>query len=191
MSDNIPENIPEQIPDPPSEATSEVASLSSDQLAPAEQIAPLGEVVAVEQVAPAQISAAEVGTNAPEPLGSSARSVFIAIAGWIIPGLGHLVQRRIGRAMAGIIAVGTLAMIGMWMRGNIFPARSDDAFGLLGFIADAGSGIFYFLAHTIEKNGPDVSRAAGDYGTRLIATAGVLNMLFVLDALEISRGHKN
>jgi hypothetical protein len=47
------------------------------------------------------------------------------------------------------------------------------------------------LAHTIEKTGPDVSRAAGDYGTRLIATAGVLNMLFVLDALEISRGHKN
>jgi hypothetical protein len=180
MSDNIPENIPEQIPEPSPETISEAARLSSEELAPIEQIA------SGEQPVPVEAAGID-----PDRENSSARSVFIAIAGWIIPGLGHLVQRRIGRAMAGIIAVGTMAMIGMWMRGNIFPAHSDDAFGLLGFIADAGSGIFYFLAHTIEKSGPDVSRAAGDYGTRLIATAGVLNMLFVLDALEISRGHKN
>jgi hypothetical protein len=176
MSDNIPENIPEQIPEPSPEAV----SLSSGDLAPLENGAQLQPEVPVEAA----------GIDADRG-SSSARSVFIAIAGWIIPGLGHLVQRRVGRAMAGIVAVGTMAIIGLWMRGNVFPAHSDDAFGLLGFIADAGSGIFYFLAHTIEKSGPDVSRAAGDYGTRLIATAGVLNMLFVLDALEISRGHKN
>jgi len=132
----------------------------------------------------------EVPWNEREGRGT-ARSVFVAIAGWIVPGLGHLVQRRIGRAMAGFVVVGSMALMGLWMRGNVFPPRSDDAFGVLGFIADAGCGIFYLLAHTIEKTGPDVSRAAGDYGTRLMATAGVLNMLFVLDALEISRGHKN
>jgi hypothetical protein len=176
MSDNIPENIPEQIP----EAISEPAQLPSDEIVSAESAVDVGQVVAVE-----------VAVKEPEPRGSSARSVFIAVAGWIVPGLGHLFQWRIGRAMAGFAAVGTMAMVGLWMRGNVFPARSDDAFSLLGFIADAGSGIFYLLAHTIEKSGPDVSRAAGDYGTRLIATAGVLNMLFVLDALEISRGHKN
>jgi hypothetical protein len=176
MLDNIPENIPEQIP----EVISEPAQLSSEEIAAVESTVIIEEVVAVEVV-----------TKAPEPRGSTARSVMIAVAGWIVPGLGHLFQWRIGRAMAGFAAVGTLALVGLWMRGNVFPARSDDAFSLLGFIADAGSGIFYLLAHTIEKTGPDVSHAAGDYGTRLIATAGVLNMLFVLDALEISRGHKN
>jgi hypothetical protein len=180
MSDNIPENIPEQIPEPAPKAIPEAAPPTPREFLPVENRAQIQPDVPVEAV----------GID-PDRGSSSARSVFIAIAGWIIPGLGHLVQRRIGRAMAGIVAVGTMAMIGLWMRGNIFPAHSDDAFGLLGFIADAGSGIFYFLAHTIEKNGPDVSRAAGDYGTRLIATSGVLNMLFVLDALEISRGHKN
>jgi hypothetical protein len=182
MADNIPENIPEQIP----ETIHETGAASSEQDAALEQMASRAEGAASQQIAPADLAAKE-----PEGQSSSARSVFIAIAGWIIPGLGHLVQRRIGRAMAGLAAVGTLAVIGLWMRGNVFPMHSDDAFGLLGFVADAGSGIFYFLAHTIEKAGPDVSRAAGDYGTRLIATAGVLNMLFVLDALEISRGHKN
>jgi hypothetical protein len=176
MPDNISENIPEPIPEP----IPEVAPAISEEPAAIEQSAPVVENT------PGDVAAKEA-----EARSSLARSIFIAIAGWIIPGLGHLVQRRIGRSMAGLAAIGTMAMIGMWMRGNVFPVHSDDAFGLLGFIADAGSGIFYLLAHTIEKAGPDVSRAAGDYGTRLIATAGVLNMLFVLDALEISRGHKN
>jgi hypothetical protein len=176
MPDNIPENIPDQNP----ESISEAAPPSVVDATVFEQV-----IISEQAVVPEGV------VKEPEPLGSSARSVFIAVAGWFIPGFGHLVQRRIGRAMAGFAAVGTMALIGLWMRGNVFPMHSDDAFGLLGFIADAGSGIFYLFAHTIEKNGPDVSRAAGDYGTRLIATAGVLNMLFVLDALEISRGHKN
>ena len=56
---------------------------------------------------------------------------------------------------------------------------------MLGFLADLGTGIFYFLARTHQSRGPDVSRAAGDYGTRLIATAGVLNLLCVLEAFQI------
>lgn len=137
-----------------------------------------------DSVPPAESPGQEEGS-------SSARSLFVVIVGWFIPGMGHLVQGKFGRAMIGFLTVGALAMFGLWMRGNVFPFHSADAFGLLGFIADAGSGAFYLLAHTIEKAGPDVSHAAGDNGTRLLATAGVLNLLFILDALEISRGHKS
>jgi hypothetical protein len=179
MLDNNSENIPEQNSAPAIEPIPESSGASPEEPAPIELVAQLEQAAPAEQV-----------LKQPERK-QSARSLFIAIAAWIVPGLGHLFQRRIGRAIAGFVAVGTMAVIGLWMRGNVFPAQGDDAFSVLGFIADAGSGIFYFLAHTIEKAGPDVSRAAGDYGTRLIATAGVLNMLFVLDALEISRGHKN
>jgi len=35
-------------------------------------------------------------------------------------------------------------------------------------------GSFYFVARSLESNGPDVSRADGDYGTRFLAAAGVL-----------------
>jgi hypothetical protein len=131
--------------------------------------------------------------SAPPPKRPSriARLLVIVYAGWLIPGLGHLVQRRWGRAMIGFLAVGTMALVGMWMRGNVFPPQRGDAFGVLGFIADAGAGIFYLLSNLIQKTGGDVSHAAGDYGTRIVATAGVLNLLFVLDALEVSRGKKN
>jgi len=119
MSDNISENIPEPIPEPI-----------------------LQPIPAAVPVTAEQAALADAGIKEPEAQSSSARSIFIAIAGWIIPGLGHLMQWRIGRAVAGFAAVGTMAVIGLWMRGNVFPAHSDDAFGLLGFIADAGSGIF-------------------------------------------------
>jgi hypothetical protein len=46
------------------------------------------------------------------------------------------------------------------------------------------------VSKLLENGGPAVSRAAGDYGTRFFATAGVLNMLCVFEALEIARGRK-
>jgi hypothetical protein len=111
--------------------------------------------------------------------------VAVAVAGWLVPGLGHLLLRRWGKAVVYFLAVGSLAVAGLLMRGNVFQSNGADAFEMLGYIADVGSGLFYFFAQRIDTAGPDVSRAAGDYGTRLIATAGVLNMLCVLEAFEL------
>jgi hypothetical protein len=108
-----------------------------------------------------------------------------AAAGWFVPGLGHLLLRRWTKAIAYFLAVGALAVTGLLMRGNVFHSNGADAFEVLGFLADMGSGMFYFLAQRIDAAGPDVAHAAGDYGTRLIASAGVLNMLCVLEAFEI------
>lgn len=116
---------------------------------------------------------------------------LFAIAGWIVPGLGHLLQGRWGRACVFLFAVGGLSITGLLMRGNVFPPHSDDPFGTLGFLADAGSGVFYYFAHSIEAGGPDLSRAAGEYGTRLIAAAGIMNLLSTLDAYEIASGRRN
>lgn len=116
---------------------------------------------------------------------------FVAIAGWLVPGFGHLLLGRWGRALGFFVSVGGLAITGYLMRGNVFPPHSSDPFGTLGFLADAASGVFYFLAHIVESAGPDVSRAAGDYGTRFVAAAGIVNVLAVFDVLEIVSGRRN
>ena len=115
----------------------------------------------------------------------------LAIAGWIVPGLGHLLQGRWGRACVFLFAVGGLAITGLMMRGNVFPPHSDDPFGTLGFLAYAGSGAFYYFAHFFESGGADLSLASGEYGTRLIAAAGIVNILGALDAYEIAAGRRN
>jgi hypothetical protein len=76
------------------------------------------------------------------------------------------------------------------MRGGVFGGNPSDLFDRLGFLADLGTGGFYFLAHMIQSAGPDVAHASGDYGTRMFATAGMLNLLTVLEAYEIGRGRR-
>lgn len=115
---------------------------------------------------------------------------FVSVAAWIVPGLGHLVLGRWGRALIFFLTVGGLAITGYLLRGNVFPPHVGEPFGTLGFLADAGSGVFYFLSHFFESAGPNVSRAAGDYGTRFIAAAGIVNLLSVFDAYEIALGRR-
>lgn len=116
--------------------------------------------------------------------------VLVAIAAWMVPGLGHLLMRRWARALGFFVAVAGLAVAGFALRGEVFSSHSKDPFGMLGFIADIGSGIFYFIARFVETTGADISRASGDYGTRFIAASGIVNLLAVIDACGISRGRR-
>jgi hypothetical protein len=157
---------------------------------------PITEVTADAE----ELSSAETGvTSASAPSAkhgvishaiSAAMPPMIAIIAWFVPGSGHLLLRRWQRAVAFFVTVGGLAMTGYLMRGNVFAPHSEDPFGTLGFLADASSGVFYLLGHLIEKAGPDVARAMGDYGTRFIAGAGIINMMGVCDAFEVARGRK-
>jgi hypothetical protein len=122
--------------------------------------------------------------------GSPVLGISAAVAGWAIPGLGHLLLRQWGKAAVYFLCVGGLACAGLAMRGGVFGGDPADMFDRLGFFADLGTGGFYFLAHMIQRAGPDVAHASGDYGTRLFATAGMLNFLTVLEAYEIGRGRR-
>src|SRR5579862_6112756 len=127
-------------------------------------------------------------TNIESGKSNPGMALLAGMAGWLVPGLGHLLLRRWKKALAYFVAVGLLAVVGLLARGQVFSYGSSDALDKLGFFADVGNGIFYFLAGTINAAGPDVSHAAGDYGTRLIATAGVLNLLCVLESVQIALG---
>ena len=108
----------------------------------------------------------------------------------MLPGLGQALLKMWGRAMAIFLTVGCLVYLGAGMRGNVFAPGGEDAFSRLGYLADLGTGSFYFVARALEVSGADVSHADGDYGTRFLATAGVLNLLAALHAYEAARGRK-
>ena len=102
----------------------------------------------------------------------------------MVPGLGHLLLRRWKKAAAFFGVVVALLVLGCAMRGDVFAPGSDGPLGILGFVAELGSGALYFLARALESSRADLSNAAGDYGTRLIAAAGIINVLAVVDAFE-------
>ena len=132
----------------------------------------------------------QVTTAPPGDSKLETRALLLGVAGWILPGLGHALQKMWGRALACFLTVAVLVLIGAGMRGNLFTADGGDAFASLGYLADLGAGSFYLVAKSLETRGPDVSHADGDYGTRFLAVAGVLNLLAALHAYEAARGRK-
>jgi len=138
-----------------------------------------------------EVAATETAPASAEPRPSrERRALALAVAGWLLPGLGHALQQMWGRAVIVFLAVGLLAVAGAGMRGNVFTANGNDAFDTLGYAADLGTGSFYLVARALEDHGADVSHSGGDYGTRFLATAGVLNLLAALHAYEAARGRK-
>lgn len=155
-------------------------------------------VAAAADPAEARVAGREVIANdvaGPDPRATGGKgtrwALLIAVAAWVVPGLGHALLGRWGRALAFFVAVAGLAITGYVMRGELFPPHSDDPFGTVGFLADAGSGMFYLLSRFFEAAGPEIGRAAGDYGTRFIAAAGIVNVLGAFDAYEIARGRRS
>ena len=136
-------------------------------------------------------------TSAETPVASSEHpqkselvAIAIGVAGWLVPGLGHGLQKMWGRAVGCFLTVAALVILGVGMRGNVFSSEGGDAFAMLGYVADLGAGSLYFAARAFESNGSDVAHAEGDYGTRFLAAAGVLNLLAALHAYEAARGRK-
>jgi hypothetical protein len=136
------------------------------------------------------VAEAKSANKARAAAGADLIPIVCGVAGWLLPGLGHALQKMWGRAAVCFLVVGVLAVGGVALRGNIFTSASSDAFDRLGYLADLGTGSFYFVARSLETNGSDVSNADGDYGTRFLATAGVLNLLCALHAYETARGRK-
>ncbi len=134
----------------------------------------------------------ETAAPAARPQGSGRETMafVVGVAGWLVPGLGHALMKMWGRAAMFFLTVSMLVILGAGMRGNVFSSAGNDAFDALGYLADLGTGTFYLAARALETNGADVSHAGGDYGTRFLATAGVLNLLAALHAYEAARGRK-
>lgn len=115
--------------------------------------------------------------------------------GWLIPGAGHLLLKRTGRGLLLLVTITTMFLCGLMMRGAMFQPQSGDLLTTLintgGFIGDLCSGILYLLTVWLGYNQPDMAGAVHDYGTKFLVTAGLLNLLAIVDAFEIAAGRKD
>lgn len=115
--------------------------------------------------------------------------------GWLVPGAGHLLLRKRGRGFLLLGAISLMFFFGLGMRGAMFHPESGDLLTTLinygGFLGDLASGALYLLAALFGYNQPDVPGAVHDYGTKFLVTAGLLNILAMVDAFEIATGRKS
>jgi hypothetical protein len=117
-------------------------------------------------------------------------AIIAPIAGWLLPGLGHLIQRRWIRGLLLMLAVFVMFFAGLGMQGKVYAFNTGDLLDILGFVGDIGSGLLYFIARAMDWGAGNIHRAVADYGTKYIVVAGLLNIISAIDAYHIAIGKK-
>lgn len=111
------------------------------------------------------------------------------IAGWLVPGLGHILLRKWIRGVLLAVSVIGMFAVGLAMKGKIYTG-AQDILDLLGMIGDLGNGILFFLGRTFGWGAEHVQVTTGDYGTKFIVVAGLLNVISAVDAHNLRTGRK-
>jgi len=117
-------------------------------------------------------------------------AVVAPIAGWLVPGAGHILLKRPIRGALLFISVLAMFLVGLGMNGRIYEPNGGDILDILGFIGDVGAGALYFLARIMNWGTALASTAAADYGKTFIIVAGLLNFIAAADAHHIALGKK-
>lgn len=120
----------------------------------------------------------------------SAMSVIAPAVGWLVPGAGHMIQKRWIRGALLFVSIATLFLLGLAMQGRLYKANGGDILDILGFVGDVGAGGFYLMSLAMDWGQGAIAFATADYGTKFMIVAGLLNFIAVADAYHIAIGKK-
>lgn len=133
-------------------------------------------------------------TIAPKPAAVPAAgnmSVIVPAVAWLIPGAGHLIQKKWIRGLLLMGSIVIMFVLGLLMQGRIYQPNGGDILDILGFIGDFGNGGLYILSRVLDLGHGAVAHATADYGTKYIIVSGLLNFISVADAYHIAIGKKS
>ena len=115
----------------------------------------------------------------------------LMIAAWLVPGAGHFLQGKRGRAAILFASIISMFGLGLLMKGEFLSFRSPSILQRLGFLGEWSVGAAMPMAHFFGYPGGDIFFVSSDYGTAFLVAAGMLNILTMFDAYDIAQGRKN
>ncbi len=123
-----------------------------------------------------------------EPL--TTMSVIAPAVAWLIPGAGHLIQKRWMRGVLLMASIVSMFVLGLLMQGRVYRLNGGDILDILGFVGDVGAGGLYIVTRAMNWGKGAIAHATADYGTKYIIVAGLLNFISVADAYHLAIGKK-
>jgi hypothetical protein len=119
----------------------------------------------------------------------SSLPAMVLIAGWLIPGLGHLLLGKWIRALLLFVSIFGMFLVGLGMQGKIYQPTGD-ILDMLGFAGQLGLGLVCGLAHWLGWGASSAVNTMADYGTKFIVVGGLLNYIAAIDAHSLANGRK-
>ena len=134
--------------------------------------------------------------NNPKEPRAPLRAWLPAVAlGWLIPGGGHFLLNRRGRGALLLFSVVSMFLFGIMLRGVMFEPKTGDPLTIIiycgGFLGDLASGLLYLMTTWLGYAQSEIAGQVHDYGTKFLVTAGLLNVLAMVDIYEIAVGKKS
>ena len=136
-----------------------------------------------------EITASEARPKAAAPP-VTAMAVVAPVLAWLVPGAGHLIQRKWIRGFLLMFSVVSMFVLGLAMSGKVYQPNTGDLLDMLGFVGDLGSGGLYLLSRAADWGINPIAVAVADYGTKYIVVSGLLNVMALIDAYHIAIGKK-
>ncbi|HLW55370.1 MAG TPA: DUF6677 family protein [Candidatus Angelobacter sp.] len=133
-------------------------------------------------------------TSPARPTAAAAQAGSMALlapaVAWLIPGAGHLIQKRWIRGLLLMVSIVLMFSLGLAMSGKIYKPNTGDLLDILGFVGDVGAGGLYILGRMMDWGNTAIAFATADYGTKFIVVSGLLNVMAAVDAYHIAIGKK-
>ena len=118
------------------------------------------------------------------------RVVRLCVAAWLLPGFGHLLLGRKWRALILFASIISLFGFGLVMKGEFFSVHANSYLQSLGYFGEMAVGVVMPAAKFFGYEGGDPRFPGSGFGTAYLVSAGMLNVLALLDAYDIALGRK-
>jgi hypothetical protein len=117
--------------------------------------------------------------------------VVAMILAYVVPGAGHVFLGRRARGLVFFAIVSVLFVLGLWLDGVLYTIANAQRqlLGLLAALGSMGSGVLYVFGRMFGPPG-DFKSFTFEYGRMFTLTAGLMNLLLVLDCYDIAAGRK-
>lgn len=108
----------------------------------------------------------------------------------VFPGLGHLYLGRKFRALLFAVLILVAIAVGCALSGNLYTPIPGRPLTRLATLGAMGMGTPYFVLQTVLDYSGNIRAQGYDYGTAFLLSAGLMNLLLVLDSWDIASGRK-
>ncbi len=121
----------------------------------------------------------------------TARSIVAMLLAFVVPGAGHYYLGQRGKAAAFFVIILFMFVIGLAVDGDLYTIAESrrSMLRLLATYGSMGSGALYFIGKATGPHG-SITSATFEYGRTFTLTAGLMNLLLVLDCYDIAIGRK-